>query len=70
MTQQDKLIRLAGDKLNSICDKLLSYKNVDATLSDKTLLEVIVNLEIAESKLETGFVNDACNEIEEQLTIN
>ena len=70
MTQKDKLIRLAGDKLNSICDKLLSYKNVDATLSDKTLLEVIVNLEIAESKLETGFVNDACNEIEEQLTIN
>ena len=56
--------------LESITDQLSRYQAVDATLSDKTLLEVIVNLEIAESKLETGFVNDACNEIEEQLTIN
>ena len=70
MTQRDKLVKEISDKLNSICDKLLAYKKVDATLSDKTLLETAAYLDLAESKLETGFVNDACNEVEEIIKYN
>jgi len=66
----EKLIKIAGEKLNSICDRLLSYKMVDATISDKTLLETIVHLELAESTLESGFVKDSCEEIDEKLTLN
>jgi hypothetical protein len=70
MTQRDKLVKEISDKLNSICDKLLAYKKVDATLSDETLLETAAYLDLAESKLETGFVNDACDEVEEIMKYN
>lgn len=67
MTQKDKLLKIINEKLNTICDRLLSYQKVDATLSEKTLLEVAVHLDIADDKLEKGFVNDACEEVEQQM---
>jgi hypothetical protein len=70
MTQKDKLIKDIADKLNSMCDKILAYKKVDATLSEKTLFETAIYLNMAESKLESGFVNDACNEVEKLMSYN
>lgn len=71
MTQKnEELIELISKKLNSICDRILSYQKVDATLSDKTLLETLVHLNLADGTLEEGFVKDACNEIDEVIMIN
>ena len=66
MTQKnEEFIGLIGKRLNSICDRILSYQKVDATLSDQTLSETLMHLNIADEKLESGFVNDACDEVEE-----
>lgn len=64
MTQKDKLLEIIEDKINSIKTKLESYKRVDATLSEQTLFETASYLEMADNKLEKGFVKDACDEIE------
>jgi hypothetical protein len=70
MTRKDKLLKEITNKLTSICDNLLAYKKVDATLSEKTLLEIAVHLSIADEKLEKGFVEDACDEIDNKLKLN
>lgn len=64
MTQKDKLLEIVEDKINSIKTKLESYKRVNATLSEQTLFETASYLEMADSKLEKGFIKDACDEIE------
>jgi hypothetical protein len=70
MTRKDNLLKEISNKLNSICDNLLAYNKVNATLSEKTLLETLVHLSIADEKLESGFVRDSCNEIEERINLN
>lgn len=70
MTRKDKLLKEITNKLNSICDNLLAYQKVDATLSEKTLLEIAVHLSIADEKLEKGFVKDSCDEIDNKLKLN
>jgi hypothetical protein len=54
--------------LESITDQLSRYQAVDATLSEDTLMRVNAYLMAADRTLEKGFVIDACNEIEEQLS--
>ncbi len=69
MTQVDnsKFIKEVKDKLNDIKTRLESYKKVDATLNNTTLLQTLMYLEHADDALERGFVKDACNEIDKQL---
>lgn len=70
MTRKDRLLKEITNSLHSICDNLLAYQKVGATLSEKTLLETAVHLSIADEKLENGFVRDACDEIEGKLNSN
>jgi len=64
---QNKLIKNVEDKLESIKNRLESYKKVDATLSDDTLLQISFFLDLAEDSLEDGFVFDACDEIDMEI---
>ena len=72
MTQKDKRIvdykNSIIQNLESITDQLNIYNTVDATLSEDTLMRVNAYLMAAGRTLEKGFVIDACNEIEEQLS--
>ena len=70
MTQKDNLLKMVENKINSIKTKLESYKKVDATLSEQTLFETAAYLEMADNKLEKGFVKDACDEIDKALLAN
>ena len=70
MTQKDKLLSLIEDKFNNIKERLESYKKVDATLSCDTLFRTAMYLEMADNALESGFVNDACEEIETLISYN
>ena len=56
--------------LESITDQLNRYNTVGATLSEDTLMRVNAYLMAADRTLEKGFVNDACNDVEEQLKLN
>jgi hypothetical protein len=56
--------------LESITDQLNRYNTVGATLSEDTLMRVNAYLMAADRTLEKGFVNDACNEVEEVLILN
>jgi hypothetical protein len=69
MTQKE-LVKNVENKLKSISTRLESYKKVDATLSEETLETVLEYLETAEDILESGFVNDACEEIENNIILN
>ena len=69
MTQND-LVKNVEDKLKSISTRLESYKKVDATLSDETLMQTEFFLELAEDSLESGFVDDACEEVENEIILN
>lgn len=69
MTQND-LVKNVEDKLKSISTRLESYKKVDATLSDKTLMQTAFFLDLAEDSLESGFVDDACEEVENEIILN
>lgn len=69
MTQND-LVKNVEDKLKSISTRLESYKKVDATLSDETLMQTAFFLDLAEDSLESGFVNDACEEVENEIILN
>lgn len=53
-----------------IVKRLESYKKVDATLSESTILKVSAYLKMADEALEKGFVEDACKEIDDQLKAN
>ena len=55
------------DNLEAITDRFNSYIAVDATLSEKTLMKVNAYLRAADRCLESGFVKDACDEIDAQL---
>ncbi len=70
MTQEDKLINIIENHIKSIKDKLESYKKVDATLSYNTLIETAAYLNVAEEKLESGFIKDACDEINRKIIYN
>ena len=71
MTQKDKKVKAYKDNivtiLESITDRLNSYNAVGAILSEQTLMKVNAYLMAADRCLESGFVKDACEEIEEQL---
>lgn len=56
--------------LESITDQLNRYNTVGATLSEGTLMRVNAYLRAADRALESGFVKDACNEVEEVLILN
>ena len=67
---KDNIKQLKGkiaDELETICTRMASYNKVDATLTEKTLIETLSYLRLADNALEKGFVNDACNEIEQQF---
>lgn len=74
MTQKDKRIAQYKidifEKLDAIRERLNSYDAVGATLSEKTLVGVNTCLLAADKALEYGFVNDACNEIDNALEEN
>ena len=67
MTQENKLKASIRKKLKEIENNLDAYEKVDATLSKKTLSNVEKCLDLAGQALEVGFIEDACNEIEEQM---
>ena len=67
MTQPNKIFKEVKDKLNEINTRLESYEKIDATLSNKTLLRTLAQLERADEALEQGFVKDACEEIDCKL---
>ena len=74
MTQKDKRIfqykESIADTLEKIVDRLNSYEMLDATLSENTLMMVNAYLIAADNALESGFVKDACEEIEEYFKEN
>ena len=74
MTRKDKrIVQYKIDifeKLDAIRERLNSYDAVGATLSEKTLVGVNTCLLAADKTLEYGFVNDACNEIDNALEKN
>lgn len=74
MTQNDKKIIEYKNNiiktLEDITDNLSAYSKVDATLSENTLMKVNAYLMAANRSLESGFVKDACNEINEVLKFN
>jgi len=71
MAQKDKRIAQYKidifEKLDAIKERLNSYDAIGATLSEKTLVGVNTCLLAADKTLEYGFVNDACNEIDNAL---
>ena len=67
---QEELIKSVEKKLKSLSIRLESYKKVDATLSEETLETILEYLETAEDILESGFVNDACEEIDKKVMVN
>jgi hypothetical protein len=71
MAQKDKRIAQYKidifEKLDAIRERLNSYDALGATLSEKTLVGVNTCLLAADKTLEYGFVNDACNEIDNAL---
>lgn len=56
--------------LESITDQLNRYNTVGASLSEDTLMRVNAYLMAADRALESGFVKDACNEVDEFLKLN
>ena len=56
--------------LESITDRLNTYNTVGATLSEETLMKTNAYLMAADRTLESGFVKDACKEIDDYLTKN
>jgi hypothetical protein len=74
MTQKDKIIfqykESIADTLEKIVDRLNSYEMLDATLSENTLMRTNAYLMAADRTLESGFVKDACKEIEDYFKCN
>jgi len=74
MTQKDKQILQYKESiaytLEKIVDRLNSYKILDATLSENTLMRTNAYLIAADRTLESGFVKDACKEIEDYFKCN
>ena len=76
MTQQDKKrieeYKLSiANHLEGLTDKLYQYHTIGATLSEETLMKVNAYLMAAERSLESGFVKDACKEIDDYFkTVN
>ena len=62
-----QLKKKVADELETICNRMASYNKVDATLTEKTLIETLSYLRLADNALEKGFVKDACDEIDQQL---
>ena len=56
--------------LENITDQLNRYNTVGASLSEDTLMRVNAYLMAADRALESGFVKDACNEVDEVLKLN
>ena len=47
----------------------MAYKKVDATLSEKTIFDTWCHLNWANKTLESGFVKDACDEVDAILAL-
>lgn len=58
---------LIYNEIYSLIDTFNAYSKVDASLSEKTLLNVLASLQEANIHLEKGFINDACEEVESKL---
>lgn len=58
---------LIYNEIYSLLDTFNAYSIVDASLSEKTLLNVLASLQEANMHLEKGFINDACQEVESKL---
>ena len=68
MTQKNKKINQyknsIASHLENIVDNLNQYEVIGATLSEETLMKVNAYLMAADRSLESGFVKDACEEID------
>ena len=68
MTQKEIKIKQYKDSiayhLENIVDNLNQYEVIGATLSEETLMKVNAYLMAADRSLESGFVKDACEEID------
>lgn len=68
MTQKNKRINQyknsIASHLENIVDNLNQYEVIGATLSEETLMKVNAYLMAADRSLESGFVKDACEEID------
>ena len=72
-TQKDKTAQYKTSivkSLESITDKLNAYHTINATLSDETLMKVNAYLMAADRCLESGFIKDSCEEIDEYFKKN
>lgn len=70
MTQKDNnkdYKKEVSKNLTKIVKRFNQYITLDATLSDETLKQVNSYIEKADNALESGFVKDACDEIDNVL---
>lgn len=63
----DYLKKKLKESIEGLSKRLESYENVEATLSNETLLKTLLFVQTADRELEKGFVNDSCNEVEKTL---
>ena len=68
--KNNNIIKKIKDAIKDISTKLESYEKVDATLSNETLVQTLFFLRLSNETLESGFVKDACNEIDNFLSVN
>jgi len=70
MTQKDNLILIIEKAIDSLKQRIESYKKVDASLSELTLFKTASYLNMADEVLEKGFVKDSLNEVNNALLVN
>ena len=70
MTQKDNLILIIEKTIDSLKQRIESYKKVDASLSELTLFKTASYLSMADEVLEKGFVKDSLNEVNNALLVN
>lgn len=70
MTQKDNLILIIEKSIDLLKQRIESYKKVDASLSELTLLKTISYLSMADEVLEKGFIKDSLNEVNNALLVN
>lgn len=70
MTQKNKNIKNIFKTLDVIKERLESYIKVDASLSDNTLEQSLFFLNLADATLESGFVKDSCDEVDNDFLVS
>lgn len=72
MEKNDKhvfTIKDIEEELATLSENIMAYKKVDATLSEKTIFDTWCHLNWANKTLESGFVKDACDEVDAILAL-